>query len=75
MGEEKGKTMFTIDDKEYDENNLTDKGKYAFMQLRNISQEQTTLNLKFDNLKVLSEHYTTSLKEELPKEEEVKKES
>jgi len=67
--------MFTIDDKEYDENNLTDKGKYAFMQLRNISQEQTTLNLKFDNLKVLSEHYTTSLKEELPKEEEVKKES
>ena len=75
MGEEKGKTMFTIDDKEYDENNLTDKGKYAFMQLRNIGQEQTTLNLKFDNLKVLSEHYTTSLKEELPKEEEVKKES
>jgi len=67
--------MFTIDDKEYDENNLTDKGKYAFMQLRNIGQEQTTLNLKFDNLKVLSEHYTTSLKEELPKKEEVKKES
>lgn len=67
--------MFTIDDKEYDENNLTDKGKYAFMQLRNIGQEQTTLNLKFDNLKVLSEHYTTSLKKELPKEEEVKKES
>jgi hypothetical protein len=75
LGEEKGKTMFTIDDKEYDENNLTDKGKYAFMQLRNIGQEQTMLNLKFDNLKVLSEHYTTSLKEELPKEEEVKKES
>ena len=67
--------MFTIDDKEYDENNLTDKGKYAFMQLRNIGQEQTTLNLKFDNLKVLSEHYTTSLKKELPKKEEVKKES
>ena len=68
--------MFTLDEKEYDENNLTDKGKYAFMQLRNIGQEQTTLNLKFDNLKVLSEHYTTSLKEELPKEEEeVKKES
>ena len=68
--------MFTRDEKEYDENNLTDKGKYAFMQLRNIAQEQTTLNLKFDNLKVLSEHYTTSLKEELPKEEEeVKKES
>lgn len=67
--------MFTIDDKEYDENNLTDKGKYAFMQLRNIGQEQTMLNLKFDNLKVLSEHYTTSLKEELPKEEKVKKES
>ena len=67
--------MFTLDEKEYDENNLTDKGKYAFMQLRNIGQEQTTLNLKFDNLKVLSEHYTTSLKKELPKEEEVKKES
>ena len=71
--------MFTIDDKEYDENNLTDKGKYAFMQLRNIGQEQTSLNLKFDNLKVLGEHYTSLLKEELPKEEnkeeEVKKES
>ena len=71
--------MFTIDDKEYDENNLTDKGKYVFMQLRNIGQEQTSLNLKFDNLKVLGEHYTSLLKEELPKEEnkkeEVKKES
>ena len=71
--------MFTIDDKEYDENNLNDKGKYAFMQLRNIGQEQTSLNLKFDNLKVLGEHYTSLLKEELPKkenkEEEVKKES
>ena len=71
--------MFTIDDKEYDENNLSDNGKYAFMQLRNIGQEQTALNLKFDNLKVLGEHYTSLLKKELPKEEnkeeEVKKES
>jgi len=66
--------MFTIDDKEYDENNLSDNGKYAFMQLRNIGQEQTALNLKFDNLKVLGEHYTSLLKKELPKEELLKKE-
>ena len=66
--------MFTIDDKEYDENNLNDKGKYALIQLKNIGNEQTALNLKFDNLKVLGNHYTSLLKEELPKEELSKKE-
>tara|TARA_R110000803_G_scaffold136074_1_gene203044 strand:- start:218 stop:433 length:216 start_codon:yes stop_codon:yes gene_type:complete len=62
--------MFTIEDKEYDENNLSDKGKYALIQLKNIGTEQTALNLKFNNLKVLGNHYSSLLKEELPKDKE-----
>jgi len=67
--------MFTFDDKEYDENQLSDKGKIAFVQLQNLAQRRNQLSLEYDNLQILSKHYTDLLKEELPKEEEKKKKS
>jgi hypothetical protein len=67
--------MFTFDDKEYDENQLSDKGKIAFVQLQNLAQRRSQLSLEYDNLQILSKHYTDLLKEELPKEEKKKKSS
>jgi hypothetical protein len=67
--------MFTFDDKEYDENQLSDKGKIAFVQLQNLAQRRNQLSLEYDNLQILSKHYTDLLKEELPKEEDKKKKS
>ena len=67
--------MFTFDDKEYDENQLSDKGKIAFVQLQNLAQRRNQLSLEYDNLQILSKHYNDLLKEELPKEEDKKKKS
>ena len=46
--------MITIDNKEYDETKLSDKGKIAFSQLQQIAQKQTSLTLDFQNTQILS---------------------
>jgi len=61
--------MFTFDEKKYDETKLSDKGKVAFVQLQNLAQRKNQLSLEYDNMQILSNHYTSILKEELPKEE------
>ena len=60
--------MITIDNKEYDETKLSDKGKIAFSQLQQIAQKQTSLTLDFQNTQILQNHYGKILNEELPKE-------
>ena len=60
--------MITIDNKEYDETKLSDKGKIALGQLQQIIQKQTSLTLEFQNTQILQNHYGEILKEELPKE-------
>jgi hypothetical protein len=64
--------MFTFDDKEYDETKLSDEGKVAFVQLQNLAQRRNQLSMEYDNLQILSNHYTDILKTNLP--EEVKEE-
>ncbi len=64
--------MFKIDEKEYDETKLSDKGKIAFFQLQQIAQKQTSLSLELQNTKILQNHHGEILKEELPKEEKMK---
>ena len=64
--------MFKIDEKEYDETKLSDKGKIAFSQLHQIVQKQTSLSLELQNMKILQNHHALILKEELPKEEKMK---
>ena len=66
--------MITIDNKQYDETKLSDKGKIAFSQLQQITQRQTALTLDFQNTQILQNHYGAILKEELPKDEKPKKE-
>ena len=67
--------MITIDNKEYDETKLSDKGKIAYSQLQQIGQRQTALSLDFQNTQILQNHYGKILKEELPKDEKLKKET
>ena len=66
--------MITIDNKQYDETKLSDKGKIAFSQLQQIAQKQTSLTMEFQNTQILQNHYGAILKEELPKDEKPQKE-
>ena len=61
--------MFTLDNKEYDETKLSDKGKIAFAQLQYVSQERSKLLLETDRLNTIEGANSAILKSELPKEQ------
>jgi len=61
--------MFTFDEKEYDESKLSEEGKVAFVQLQNLAQRRNQLSMEYDNLQILSNHYTDILKKNLPEED------
>ena len=61
--------MFTFDEKEYDETKLSEEGKVAFVQLQNLAQRRNQLSMEYDNLQILSNHYTDILKSNLPEED------
>jgi len=61
--------MFTFDDKQYDETKLSEEGKIAFVQLQNLAQRRNQLSMEYDNLQILSNHYTDILKKNLPEED------
>jgi len=60
--------MFTLDEKEYDQTKLSDKGKIAFAQLQYVVQERSKLLLETDRLNTIEGANTAILKSELPKE-------
>ncbi len=63
---------FKIDNKDYDSEKLSDKGKLYLGKLQNLQARQQQLTLEIADINVLKKHYSELLKEELPKEEEVK---
>ena len=60
---------FKIDNKDYDSEKLSDKGKIYLGRLQNIQVRQQQLTLEFTDINILQNHYSKLLKEELPKEE------
>ena len=60
---------FKIDNKDYDSEKLSDKGKLYFGKLQNIQARQQQLTLEVVDISVLQKHYSELLKKELPKEE------
>ena len=64
---------FKFDEKEYDSDKLSDNGKVCLARLENISIKESQLSAEFADLQVLKQHYNNVLKQELPKEEEKKK--
>jgi hypothetical protein len=63
--------MFTLDDKQYDENKLNDEGKVALQNLQIINQDSTQLKVKLNHNEVLLKHYIDIVKNNLPEEEKI----
>ena len=63
---------FKFDDKDYDSDKLSDNGKLYLGKLQNINTREQNISLEFQDLGILKAKYSELLKEELPKEEEVK---
>ena len=63
---------FKIDNKDYDSEKLSDKGKIYFGKLQNLKSKLQQINLEIIDINILKKHYSELLKKELPKEEEVK---
>ena len=63
---------FKMDNKDYDSEKLSDKGKIYLGRLQNIQARQQQLTLEIVDINILQKHYSELLKKELPKEEEVK---
>ena len=61
--------MFTLDKKEYDETKLDDKGKIAFNNVKVLAIEKNDLLHSLEKNKILSEHYSKILQDNLPKED------
>ena len=61
--------MFTLDKKEYDETKLNDKGKIAFNNIQVLTKEKNDLLHSLEKNKILSEHYSKVLQDNLPKED------
>ena len=64
---------FKFDEKDYDSDKLSDKGKLYLAKLQKITNDQQILSSQFEDNNILRERYVELLKAELPKEE-VKKE-
>ena len=60
---------FKLDNKDYDSEKLSDKGKVYLGRLQNIQVKQQQITLEVADINVLKNHYSKLLKEELPKEE------
>ena len=61
--------MFTLDKKEYDETKLDDKGKIAFNNVKVLTKEKNDLLHSLEKNKILSEHYSKILQDNIPKED------
>ena len=60
---------FKIDNKDYDSEKLSDKGKVYLGKLQNLQVRQQQLTLEIVDINILQKHYSELLKKELPKEE------
>jgi len=63
---------FKFDNKDYDSEKLSKKGNLYLNKLQNLQARQQQLALEVVDINILENHYSKLLKEELPKEEEVK---
>ena len=66
---------FKFDDKDYDSDKLSDAGKLQLSKLQTLQIKKNELVSQFSDLQILEKHYTELLKNELPKDQEVKEEN
>ena len=63
---------FSFENKDYDTDNISDKGKLYVGKLQKIANDQQILSSQFEDNTFLQAKYTELLKAELPKDKEVK---
>jgi len=61
---------FNFDGKDYNSDDLSDKGRACLDKLQNLNLKKQQLSLEVADCEVLQKHYSELLKQELPKEEE-----
>jgi hypothetical protein len=66
---------FNLDGKDYNSDDLSDKGKAYLDKLQNLNFKKQQLSLEFADCEVLQKHYSELLKQELPEEKEEKQTS
>ena len=62
--------MIKINDKEYDEKDLSDQAKIAFLNLQSLQAESSNLNLKIANNQILIKHWSDILEKEISKKDD-----
>ena len=60
---------FKFENKEYNDSNLSDKGKLYVAKLQGIVGKKNQLTLEFNDLQILEQYYNKLLREELLKED------
>ena len=60
---------FKIDNKDYDSEKLSDKGKLYFGKLQNLQTKLQQITLEIIDINFLKKRYSELLEKELPKEE------
>ena len=66
---------FNLDGKDYNSDDLSDKGKAYLDKLQNLNFKKQQLSLEFADCELLQKHYSELLKQELPEEKEEKQTS
>jgi hypothetical protein len=57
--------IITIDDKDYDINELSDMARHCLSRLNNYSNKTNLLKLEIDEIKIINDKYVATLKKEL----------
>jgi hypothetical protein len=66
---------FNFDGKDYNSDDLSDKGKVCLNKLQDLGIKKQQLSLEIADYEVLQKHYSELLKQELPEEKEEKQAS
>jgi hypothetical protein len=66
---------FNFDGKDYNSDDLSDKGKVCLNKLQDLGIKKQQLSLEIVDYEVLQKHYSELLKQELPEEKEEKQAS
>tara|TARA_R110000803_G_scaffold194904_1_gene258070 strand:+ start:140 stop:352 length:213 start_codon:yes stop_codon:yes gene_type:complete len=63
--------IFNFDQKQYDSEKLSDKGKVYLQKIQSVVSKMSNLSFEFNDLEIIQKHYSDLLTKELPEEEKV----
>ena len=63
--------IFNFDQKQYDSEKLSDKGKVYLQKIQSVVSKMSNLSFEFNDLEIIQKAYSDLLTKELPEEEKV----